>query len=150
MKTPKNAGLRAIKKTAALFSALLIFAFLLSPALVSARVCDVDCSSADGTPTTTTTPTDPNCNNSSDAGVQKCIKNNQIVKDLNKIVAFLSAGVGIVVTGAIIVGGIQYTLAGDNSTATQAAKKRITDGLIALVAFIFTFAFLQWLIPGGL
>jgi hypothetical protein len=46
--------------------------------------------------------------------------------------------------------GIQYSLAGDNATATGAAKQRITNGLIALATFIFAFALLQWLIPGGL
>lgn len=91
-----------------------------------------------------------NCNNSSNAGVQKCIDKNPIVNDIQIIVNFLSAAVGIVVIGVIILGGIQYSLAGDNPTATGSAKKRIMNGLIALLAFIFTFAFLQWLIPGGI
>lgn len=75
--------------------------------------------------------------------------NNPIVKDLNQVVAFLSALVGIVVVGSIILGGIQYSAAGDNPQAVSAAKQRIINGLIALIAFLFTFAFLQWLIPGG-
>lgn len=94
--------------------------------------------------------TSADCSNSSDAGVQKCLKNNQIVKDLNFVVDFLATGVGIVVIGTIIAGGIQYAIAGDNAQQTGAAKQRIINGLIALVAFIFTFGFLQWLIPGGL
>lgn len=77
------------------------------------------------------------------------LKDNCIVKDINQIVDFLSAGVAVVVVGVIIVGGIQYSLAGDKPEAVGAAKKRITNGLIALVVFILTFAFLQWLIPGG-
>lgn len=77
------------------------------------------------------------------------LSGNPIVRDLNQIVNFLSAGVGIIVTGVIIVGGIQYMTAGDNPQAITAAKKRITNGLIALVAFLFMFAFLQWLVPGG-
>lgn len=87
------------------------------------------------------------CNGNS---AQTCLKNNKIVKDINTIVNFLAALIGIVVIGVIILGGVQYTLAGDNATATGAAKQRIINGLIALVAFIFTFAFLQWLIPGGI
>lgn len=75
--------------------------------------------------------------------------NNPIVKDINIFINFLAGLVGIVVVGAIILGGIQYTMAGDNPQAVSAAKKRITDGLIALVAFAFTYAFLQWLVPGG-
>jgi hypothetical protein len=77
------------------------------------------------------------------------VKNNYIVKDLNKMIAVLSAGVGIVVVTVIIIGGIQYSIAGDNSTATKAARDRIMNGLIALFAFMLIFAFLQWLVPGG-
>ncbi|HET9850411.1 MAG TPA: pilin [Candidatus Saccharimonadales bacterium] len=76
--------------------------------------------------------------------------NNPISKDINIIVDFLSAGVGIFVTAMIIVGGIQYSIAGDNSTQTANAKKRIANAVIALVVFMFIFAFLQWLIPGGI
>lgn len=75
--------------------------------------------------------------------------NNPIVKDLNAVVNFLSIGVGVVVIGMIIVGGIQYSMAGDNSQATQAAKQRIMNAAIALLAYLFLFAFMQWLIPGG-
>jgi hypothetical protein len=76
-------------------------------------------------------------------------KNNPIVKDLNQAVNFLSAAVGVVVVGTIILGGIQYTMAGDNPQALGAAKQRIINGLIALLAFLFMYAFLQWLVPGG-
>ena len=149
MKTLKSSFQNIAAK---LFILLILTAFLAlfsSPAL--ALVTDPN-----GLPGTTSTPApttpiaDPNCSDSSDVGVRKCLKNNQIVKDLNLVVNFLSAGVGIIVIGVIILGGIQYSLAGDNATATGVAKKRITDGLIALAAFIFAFAFLQWLIPGGL
>lgn len=78
------------------------------------------------------------------------LKSNPIVKDIQMFVNFLSAGVGIVVVGVIILGGIQYMTSGDNPQALTAAKQRITNGLIALAAFLFTFAFLQWLIPGGI
>ncbi len=91
-----------------------------------------------------------NCTDQTDTGVQKCLQHNQIIIDLNNIVNFLSAAVGIVIIAVIIIGGIQYSLAGDNPTATGAAKKRIANGLVALMAFIFTWAFLQWLIPGGI
>lgn len=75
--------------------------------------------------------------------------NNPIVKDLNAIVNVLSGLVGVVVVGTIILGGIQYAAAGDKAEAVSAAKKRITNGVLALLAFLFIFAFLQWLIPGG-
>ena len=74
---------------------------------------------------------------------------NPIVKDLNEIVNVFSGLVGVVVVGTIILGGIQYAAAGDKAEAVSAAKKRIINGVIALLAFLFIFAFLQWLIPGG-
>lgn len=72
-----------------------------------------------------------------------------IWKDLQAIVNALSAGVGVVVVGTIIVGGIQYTVAGDQAGKVEEAKKRIANGIFALVAFFLTWAFLEWLIPGG-
>jgi type IV secretion system pilin len=84
------------------------------------------------------------------AKVQGCLTQSPIVQDIQTIVNFLSAGVGVIVTGVIILGGIQYTLAGDNPQALKAARDRIVNGLIALFAFLFIFAFLQWLIPGGI
>lgn len=61
----------------------------------------------------------------------------------------LSALVGVVVVTMIAVGGIQYSLARDNPQATSAAKGRILNALIALVAYIFMWTFLQYIIPGG-
>ena len=109
----------------------------------------VDCPSGkvDASDPTKCAPLGNGCNGNT---ADTCLNKNPITKNLNNFINFLSAGVGIVVIGAIILGGIQYTLAGDNATATQAAKQRITNGLIALLAFMFLYAFLQWIIPGGL
>lgn len=81
--------------------------------------------------------------------VKACLNQSPIVHDLQDIVNFLSAAVGVVVIAVIIIGGVQYTMAGDNASALTAARQRITNGLIALFAFLFAWAFLQWLIPGG-
>ncbi len=78
-----------------------------------------------------------------------CVTKLPFIKNLNQIVNFLAAAVGVVVVAVIILGGIQYTMAGDNPNALGEARKRIMNGLIALVAFIFMYSFLQWLIPGG-
>jgi cytochrome bd-type quinol oxidase subunit 2 len=61
----------------------------------------------------------------------------------------LSAMVGIVVVIMVAVGGVQYTMSKDNPQATSEAKNRIKNAIIALVIYIFMFAFLQWLVPGG-
>ena len=92
-----------------------------------------------------------NCNNTtSQAALENCIKNNKIIKDLNYIINFLSAGVAVVIVAMIIIGGIQYMTADPSAQSVQAAKARITNALLALIVFIFTFAFLQWLVPGGI
>lgn len=92
-----------------------------------------------------------NCDSVSNSKQLKtCVQQNQIVQDLQMIINFLSAGVGVVIIAMIITGGIQYSMAGDNAQAVNAAKQRITNALIALLAFIFLFAFVQWLIPGGI
>ncbi len=75
--------------------------------------------------------------------------NNPIIKDIQLVIDFLSVGVGIIVVGVIILGGIQYAMAGDSPEAVGKAKQRIINGLIALFAFIFTYAFIQWVVPGG-
>lgn len=66
------------------------------------------------------------------------------------IANFMSFGVGIVIVGLIIVGGIQYATSGGVPQRIQAARKRITNALVALFLFIFMWAILQWLIPGGI
>lgn len=98
---------------------------------------------------TTGNNSSPNCSDRSDSGIEKCLKTNPIVHDLNLIVGFLSALFGVIVVGSLIFAGIQYTTAGADASRVSAAKKRITNSLIALVAFICIVAFLQWIIPGG-
>lgn len=66
------------------------------------------------------------------------------------IIRFLSFGVGLVVVVSIILAGIQYTTSEGNPEKTMAAKFRIRDALVALVVYIFIFAILQYLIPGGI
>jgi uncharacterized membrane protein YraQ (UPF0718 family) len=89
------------------------------------------------------------CKNPTQAGLKSCLSDNKLVKDLNEIVNFLGGLVGVVVIAAIIMGGIQYSMAGDSSEAVNKAKTRIVNGLIALVVFILIYSFLQWIIPGG-
>jgi len=78
-------------------------------------------------------------------------------KELNPILdiafalfRFLSAGVGLVVIGSIIIAGIQYSASRGNPQATQAAIKRITNAIIGLLIYIFAFAILNFIVPGGL
>lgn len=75
---------------------------------------------------------------------------NCIVKDILIFINVLSVGVGVVVVIMIIWGGIQYTASRANPQSVQAAKSRIINALFALVAYLFIYAFLQWIVPGGI
>lgn len=75
--------------------------------------------------------------------------NNGITDLLFAVIRFLSAGVGLVVIASVIVGGIQYIVSRGDPNATGAAIKRLTSSVIALLVFIFAYAILNFLIPGG-
>jgi len=72
-----------------------------------------------------------------------------IKKYVNPIIAVLGALVGIAVVIGLIVGGIQYSSSGGDPQKVASAKGHIQKALVALVAFVFLYALLQWLIPGG-
>ena len=65
------------------------------------------------------------------------------------LINVLSATLGVAVTAVIIVAGIQYSASAGNPQATAAAKKRITNAVLALVFFAGMYGFLQWIVPGG-
>lgn len=65
------------------------------------------------------------------------------------LIRFLSTGVGIVITLALIASGIQYAGSEGNAEASAKAKKRAQDALVGLVIYMFAWAILQFLIPGG-
>lgn len=72
-----------------------------------------------------------------------------IIRYLVTFIRFLTAIVGIVIVAGIIIGGIQYSVSADEASAVSAAKKRIFNALLALAVYIFMFALLQYLVPGG-
>jgi hypothetical protein len=71
-------------------------------------------------------------------------------KYINPAVNLLSAAIGVIVVASLVSAGIQYSSAQGDPGKVAAAKGRITNSLLALAGFIFLFAFLQWVIPGGL
>ena len=73
----------------------------------------------------------------------------QVYQYVNAFVDLLSAVAALVATISIVIGGIQYTSSSDDPQKVSKAKKRITDAITAIIAFLLLWAFLQWLIPGG-
>lgn len=83
---------------------------------------------------------------------EDCLKNStgfdKIYSTLTDILTFLAASVGLFATIMLVVGGIQYITSNGNPQAVTAAKKKIGNVLLGLIAFAFLYAFLEWLIPG--
>lgn len=87
-----------------------------------------------------------------DPALEPCTNSscNLVKTYVDPIIATLSAGVGLAVTISIVVGGIQYATSAGDPQKAAAAKSRITNSIVALIAFFLLFAALEWLIPGGL
>lgn len=73
-----------------------------------------------------------------------------IVEYLKMVLQFLSAGVGIVVVLMLVIAGVQYITAVGDPGNIKKAKERIVNAITALLLFIFGYAILNFLIPGGL
>ncbi len=76
--------------------------------------------------------------------------NNFIDKYINPAIVALTALVGIAAVISIIFAGIQYASSADDPGTVSKAKQRIFNTLIGLVAYIFLFAFINYLVPGGI
>jgi len=84
----------------------------------------------------------------------KCKTNNKdgcsaLLDALFAIIRFLAAGVGIVVIGSVVFAGLQYSSARDDPSMVGKAKDRIMNSVYALLMYIFAYAILNFIIPGG-
>jgi hypothetical protein len=74
-----------------------------------------------------------------------------LVKEyLQPTLDLISGLVGIVVVISLILGGIQYSAAEGDPQKSAKAKNRIANTIFALIAYFFVYAFLQFLVPGGI
>lgn len=69
---------------------------------------------------------------------------------LNPLINFLAAVTGLMVTISLVMGGIQWSASGDDPQKVAKARSKIFNSVIALIAFLFLYSFLQWLVPGGI
>jgi len=76
--------------------------------------------------------------------------NDFIDKYINPFILLFSGLVGVFAVISIIMGGIQYAASADDPGAVSKAKQRIFNTIIGLVGYLFLFAFLNYLIPGGI
>lgn len=70
-------------------------------------------------------------------------------KYINPLLQFLTVGFGVIVTIMIVIGGIQYSASGGDPQGVAEAKKKISNAVVALIAYGLLFSLLQFLVPGG-
>jgi hypothetical protein len=73
-----------------------------------------------------------------------------IVNYLRGWLQVLNGAIALVIMLMIVIAGIQYITSIANPTQTAAAKKRLTNAILALVLWLMMAAILQFLIPGGI
>jgi Type IV secretion system pilin len=84
-----------------------------------------------------------------DAGAEVSAGNCQIIGLLNTAFSLVSGAITLAVIGNIIYAGIQYSMAQGDPSAASKAKNRIRGAVIAFFMYMAVYAFIQWLIPGG-
>lgn len=75
---------------------------------------------------------------------------NPIINMLLALVNFLAIGVGIAVVGGIVWGSITYIRSNGNSSIAQQGITIIINAVVGLLLFIFMYAIINFLVPGGL
>ncbi len=95
-------------------------------------------------------PTEELVNDQCNAAVPQADNNCRLLLYLRNGINFLSAVAGMAIVFSLMWAGYEYITARDNPNAVSGAKNRIVMTIIALLLFIFMYAILNFLIPGGL
>ena len=77
------------------------------------------------------------------------LTDNPIFVYLRFFLMFLAGGVGMAVVGGVVAGSYLYITARANVSQTQQGQNMIINAVIGLLLFIFMYAILQFIIPGG-
>ncbi len=75
---------------------------------------------------------------------------NAVYDLLFAVLRFLTIGVGILAMASIVVAGIQFSASRGDPKGTAQALKRVWSTLGALAMYLLAYAFLNWVVPGGL
>lgn len=78
------------------------------------------------------------------------LTDNPIFFYLRYFLMFLAGGVGLAVVGGIVAGSYLYITARANASQVQQGQTMIINSVIGLLLFIFMYAILQFIIPGGI
>lgn len=78
------------------------------------------------------------------------IENSGVWGLLLMIINIFSAGVGIAAVGGVVYGSILYTTASGSLDQVKKARTVIANTVVGIVLYIVLYAFLNYLIPGGL
>jgi len=76
--------------------------------------------------------------------------NLSITSVLLTVINFLAIGVGIAVVGGIVYGAVRYITSDGNAAQAQQGISIIVNSVIGLLLFIFMYAIINFLVPGGL
>ena len=100
--------------------------------------------------------TTPNGNNSKSSEAPAEAKTAILPSDwkiediLNMVLVVVTTGVGIAAVGSIVFAGVLYITARDNAAQVSNAKTMILNTIIGILAYLLMWAFLEWIIPGGI
>lgn len=75
---------------------------------------------------------------------------NLVAKYIQPLINTLAVVVGLLSVVSIMIGGVQFASSDGDPQKAAAAKGRIAKTIIALVSFMFLYALLQFLVPGGI
>lgn len=79
-----------------------------------------------------------------------CSDENGVLGIISLVLTILSFGIGALATFGIVIEGIRYMTAQDNMEQIKTAKKRIFQIVVGLLAYAMLWAFVNWLVPGGI
>ncbi len=97
-----------------------------------------------------TTPNGNNSKSPTDAKTAILPSDWKIEDILNMVLVVVTTGVGIAAVGSIVFAGVLYITARDNAAQVSKAKTMIMNTIIGIIAYILMWAFLEWIIPGGI
>ncbi len=78
------------------------------------------------------------------------VSNNGIWGILITIINIMSAGIGVTAVGGVVYGSIMYASGEGNAEKTKKARMIIFNVLIGLLMYAVMYAFLNYMIPGGM